>query len=187
MTKNNAVNSPLSGTTGTGDFVGSISPTLVTPTLGAATATSISFSPTTGGQIGTTAADNASSGIVGEVISSNIASGSPVSCSTNTPRNLTSISLTAGDWDVYMNANAISSANVMSAIECGINTTSATFPDASNTFTIVHNTSAVTQLSGYVRSRINVSITTTVYGVVQVNFTSGTATASGNLFARRAR
>lgn len=34
MTTNNAVNSPLSGTTGTGNFVGSNSPTLVTPALG---------------------------------------------------------------------------------------------------------------------------------------------------------
>ncbi len=34
MTTNNAVNSPLSGTTGTGNFVGSTSPTLVTPILG---------------------------------------------------------------------------------------------------------------------------------------------------------
>lgn len=34
MATNNVVNSPLSGTTGTGNFVGSTSPTLVTPALG---------------------------------------------------------------------------------------------------------------------------------------------------------
>lgn len=34
MTTNNGVNSPLSGSTGTGNFVGSISPTIVTPKLG---------------------------------------------------------------------------------------------------------------------------------------------------------
>ena len=34
MATNNAVNSPLNGTTGTGNFVGSTSPTLVTPALG---------------------------------------------------------------------------------------------------------------------------------------------------------
>lgn len=43
MTTNNAVNTSLSGQTGTGTFVGSTSPTLVTPTLGAAVATSINF------------------------------------------------------------------------------------------------------------------------------------------------
>lgn len=48
MTTNNAVNVPLSGNTGTGNFVGSTSPTLVTPTLGAASATSLSVSNAAG-------------------------------------------------------------------------------------------------------------------------------------------
>jgi hypothetical protein len=43
MTTINAVGNGLSGATGTGTFVGSTSPTLVTPTLGVATATSINF------------------------------------------------------------------------------------------------------------------------------------------------
>ena len=41
MATQNAVNVGLSGSTGSGSFVGSISATLVTPTLGVATATSI--------------------------------------------------------------------------------------------------------------------------------------------------
>ena len=47
MATNNAVNTTLSGQTGTGSFVGSTSPTLVTPTLGLATATSINFGGST--------------------------------------------------------------------------------------------------------------------------------------------
>lgn len=43
MTTINAVNNILSGVTGSGTFVGATSPTLVTPTLGVATATSINF------------------------------------------------------------------------------------------------------------------------------------------------
>ncbi len=43
MTTNNSVNTTLSGQTGTVNFVGSTSPTLITPILGAATATSINF------------------------------------------------------------------------------------------------------------------------------------------------
>jgi hypothetical protein len=39
----NSVDTSLSGQTGTGSFVGSTSPTLVTPALGAATATSVNF------------------------------------------------------------------------------------------------------------------------------------------------
>jgi hypothetical protein len=41
MTTNNAVNVGLSGSTGSGNFVGATSPTLVTPTIGVATATSV--------------------------------------------------------------------------------------------------------------------------------------------------
>jgi hypothetical protein len=47
MTTNNAVNTTLSGQTGTGSFVGSTSPTLVTPTLGVSTAKSINFGGST--------------------------------------------------------------------------------------------------------------------------------------------
>lgn len=47
MATNNAVNTTLSGQTGTANFVGSTSPTLVTPTLGAALATSINFGGST--------------------------------------------------------------------------------------------------------------------------------------------
>lgn len=41
MATNNAVNVSLSGQSGTGTFVGSTGPTLITPTLGAATATTL--------------------------------------------------------------------------------------------------------------------------------------------------
>lgn len=47
MAKINAVGNGLSGTTGTGNFVGATSPTLVTPVLGVASATSINFGQTT--------------------------------------------------------------------------------------------------------------------------------------------
>ena len=47
MTTINSVGNGLSGSTGTGTFVGSNTPTLVTPVLGAATATSINFGGST--------------------------------------------------------------------------------------------------------------------------------------------
>jgi len=43
MATNNQINYPLAGQTGTGQFVGSTSPTLITPTLGAASATSLTL------------------------------------------------------------------------------------------------------------------------------------------------
>lgn len=46
MATNNAVNTTLSGQTGTGNFVGATSPTLITPILGVAAATSVNFGGT---------------------------------------------------------------------------------------------------------------------------------------------
>lgn len=67
--------SALTTKTGTGNAVFGTSPTIASPTLtspilGAATATSLTFSPTTGGIVGTVNADQASSGFVGEYIES---------------------------------------------------------------------------------------------------------------------
>lgn len=53
MATNNSVNSPLSGTTGTGNFVGSTSPSITTPSLGTLNDTSsqamLQFIPSAGG------------------------------------------------------------------------------------------------------------------------------------------
>ena len=184
MSTNNAVGVGLSGATGTGNFVGSTSPTLTTPTIGAATATSVAFSPTTGGIIGTTAADNAGAGKVGEVISSSIASGSAVTFTSGTPKNLTSIVLTAGDWDVQGNLIAVGT-TVISNIS-GISTTTGTLPDVSLTARISGTSSATSQGVTVPYQRFNVSGNTTVFLVGNINGT-GTINCSGNLSARRAR
>ena len=47
MATNNQVNVGLSGSTGTGNFVGANTPTLITPVLGSATATSVNFGGST--------------------------------------------------------------------------------------------------------------------------------------------
>ena len=53
---------------------------------------------TTNGIVGTTLGDNAVAGSVGEYVSSTVANNT-VSFSNGTPLNVTSISLTAGDWE----------------------------------------------------------------------------------------
>lgn len=185
MTTINGVNLGLSGATGTVHFVGSTSPTLVTPTLGAATATSVAFSPTTGGIIGTTVADNAGAGTVGEVISSTILSGSAISLTTVTAANITSISLTAGDWDVWGNGVIGASGTNITACSTWISTTSATAPDSA--FQAVLTLSSAEGFAATTYMRVNVSITTTVYLSAIATFGAGTAVANGNIFARRAR
>lgn len=188
MTTNNVVDTPLSGTTGTGSFVGSTSPTLVTPTLGVATATSLAFSPTTGGIIGTTAADNASAGKVGEVFVSSIVLGSAISITSATNKNLTSITVTAGDWDVF--ANVLFTPSVaFSAALCGVSTTTATFPDSSLLAWVQTTTAILSGATGLTApyQRINVNGSTTIYIVANATFAAGTATICGQILARRVR
>ena len=184
MTTNNIVNVPLSGSSGSGKFVGDTSPSLVTPVLGAATFTSIAFSPTTGGVIGTATNDNVSAGDIGEVISSQITAASPNTVTTATPTNLTSISLTAGDWDVFGSISC--TGTTITQYQGAINTTSATLPDNSLLSSGVPLATSTVIGVDVLPQRINVSTNTTVYLVV--NFTgTGTLHASGTITARRVR
>jgi hypothetical protein len=187
MTTNNAVNTPLSGTTGTGNFVGSTSPALITPNIGVATATSLAFSPTTEGIIGTTVADSASAGKVGEYVISTILAASAVSyASTATPINITSISLTAGDWDVGGNVvSLLTSGNYTSTVGW-ISTTSATGPDPALA-SQVNYANAVTNGLVVPTIRLNISGTTTVYLSSQITFVTAVVKGCGTIWARRIR
>src|SRR5260221_1941556 len=115
MATNNSVNTPLSGTTGTGNFVGANTPTLIAPVIGAATATSITFSPTTGGIVGTTTNDNTNAGNVGELLSASNLASAPITFTTGVAKTLQTITLTAGDWDVW--GNIYSSATTITSIQ----------------------------------------------------------------------
>ena len=129
---------------------------------------------------------NAAAGYVGEVITSTVVSGSAVSLTDNTPKTVTSISLTAGDWDVSgvvattfsvggttliggssltNNNNGAEDANVSIVGTFGVGAVSFAFPTI----------------------RINVATTTTVYLVVRSAFASGTGGGWGRITARRAR
>lgn len=185
MTTNNAVNVNLSGQTGTGTFVGSTSPTLVTPTLGAATATSVAFSPTTGGIVGTTTNDNTTAGDVGEYVNSTVLFGSAISLTNSTAADVTHISLTAGDWDVWGNI-FISGVGGVTNAATWINTTSATQPDSSLIASVTDSTGYSGGGQPVPSQRMSLSGTTTVY--VSCIATFGTsAVASGYISARRRR
>jgi hypothetical protein len=172
--------------TGTTDLVYATSPTLVTPTLGAATATSITFSPSTDGFIGTTTNDNASSGIVGQVITSQVTAASPTSSTTTAINDVTSISIPAGDWDVEANAGVQSSGGSITSFSAWINTSSATAPDLSNQMTWTTSTAPTSQSAAVPYTRINVSGPVTAYiSILPVG--TGTLTSYGTITARRAR
>jgi hypothetical protein len=136
---------------------------------------------------GTTAAGNATAGFVGEVISSVIASASAVSLSNGIAKDMTSISLTAGDWDVWGNIFFTLSVGGGSTI-AWTSTTSATKPDNSlvNQIAFGTGTEASTGMS-VPMVRVNISSTTTVFISGVCSFGSGTCTMCGGIYARRKR
>ena len=79
----------------------------------------------TGAILGTTTNDNAAVGYIGEYVESNISSSSAVSFTTNVSKNITSISLTAGDWDVF-GMFGLTGGSVPTKVTVGTSTTSNT-------------------------------------------------------------
>lgn len=156
------------------------------------TVPSIAFSSTSG-IIGTTTNDNAAAGSVGEFVTSVIGSGSPVSLSNGTAANITSISLTAGDWDVWGNVGF--TGNVLTTFFAGrgwISTTSATSPDPSLFSQQVYPTGPTiftVSLPAFDAPALRFSLasTTTIYLSVLASFATNTCSGFGGIYARRVR
>lgn len=169
------------------------------PTAAAATATTqlattafVTAVASKGQFAGTTTNDNAAAGHVGEYISSTVLAGSAVSLTTATPQNVTSISLTAGDWNVWGNVtHAPNSATSVAAVYGAINTTSGTFPTSmavgayfAENFTPLTSYGS-TKPTGM--TRLSLASTTTVYLIAQAIFSINTMSAYGFIGARRVR
>ncbi len=190
MTTNNSVNTPLAGSTGTGNFVGANTPTLITPVIGAATGTSLAFSPTTGGIIGTTTNDNTTAGKVGEFVTSTVTFASPVTITSSTvAQDVTTISLTAGDWDLFGNLLVNNNAVGFSNVSTWISTSSAALPNAElrNQIFIGAASAMSTYGTNVPNIRLSLSGTTTVYLSQATTYSTGTTIACGTLSARRRR
>lgn len=142
---------------------------------------------TTEGIVGTTLANNAVAGRVGENITpTNILL---TAMTTATPINLSSVVLTPGDYDVtgcarFLQAAATTGSNFV----CGLSTTSATFAAAGTYAQFAHATPANADQSIPTPSlRFNVSSNTTVYLVAQATFAVSTMVGSGYLTITRRR
>jgi hypothetical protein len=159
----------------------------ISSTLPAFTTSSITFNPTTGGIVGTTTNDNAAAGKVGEFVSSVIASGSSVSINSGTSVDLTTISLTAGDWDLWGNINFGSIASAASFIGAWISLTSATLPDNSLFSGIATVGASIASQTGITAPNVRLSLsgTTTVY--LSGRIFSSNGTMCGGIYARRVR
>lgn len=138
---------------------------------------------------GTTTNNNAQAGSIGEYIESIVLSSSPVALTNNTAANITSISLTAGDWDVFgcWKMTVAASTNSTNR-QGGISTTSATLPTSvyisKETYTIVGSADGGQAVP---TRRLSLSGTTTVYLVAFSSFTVSTSSAWGFIGARRVR
>jgi len=138
--------------------------------------------------------DNVAAGNIGEFISSDVVLGSCVALAgTNTITNVTSISLTAGDWDVW--GNVVTCPNgtaVTSQVYSWTNTVSAAYPAAFENGGSFSNT-AVGSTAGQVGAvfagyrRYSVAATTTVYLECNVFWVTSTNGCYGFIGARRAR
>lgn len=142
------------------------------------------FIPATGvGIAGTTGADNASSGYWGEYQVQT--SGSINIPTTNTPANIITYSIPAGDWDVIGSLTFNPSAGSFQRI-VSVGTTSATL-GGTGQITETTYTSTGQDTISTPTIRINVSTSTNVYLVGQANFSSGTISGAGQLRFRRIR
>ena len=141
---------------------------------------------------GVTTNSSAPTGYIGEYVESTVALGSAVSLTTGVTANVTSISLTAGDWDVsgVVLMDSAATTNI-TRVGAGTSSTSATADVTKGYYSHIH--------SGYVpgggqframplnTSRFSLSGTTTIYLVALANFTVSTCTAYGTISARRVR
>lgn len=143
---------------------------------------------TTAGIVGTTAGDNANAGSVGEYISATNSAGT--SLTSATAATVTSILLTAGDWNVggtvvLAGGGGASMTNSVG----GISSTAATFGGIGTYSQLA--TGGLGSGGAWVcptpTVRYNVTTNTTVYLIGLASFSSGTVSASGVIWARRVR
>lgn len=145
----------------------------------------------TGGVViqGTSTNNAVATGYVGELVSSVIASASAVTVGNATATNITTISLTAGDWDLWGNINMSLSAVGNVAMYGWISITSASLPNESLFNAINLSTVSLFSGTGFAVPGLTLQLaaTTTVYLSCYQNQTSGTTKFCGGIFARRRR
>ena len=141
---------------------------------------------------GVTDGSSAAAGMVGEVISSIVLSGSGVTVLTSAATNITSIVLTAGDWDISGEVFIGLGTGVATAAHGWISNVSAVLPSSPSFIT--SRNSAVTSFTASSQPvlplktcRASTNSSVTYYLGTQVTFPSGSVTAWGTIWARRAR
>lgn len=150
---------------------------------------SLTFSSTSG-IVGTTTNNNAAAGSVGQLVSASVLLSSAVALTTNVTTNVTSISLTAGDWDVSGSSIINTNGNVTNYTGA-ISSTSGTLPSEPyiGGITQLRDVSGANdaQVLSISPVRFSLASTTTIYLVALCVFSTGTASGAGGIRARRMR
>lgn len=166
-----------------------------TPNIGSATGTSLAlsgaFTPnSTAGIVGTTTNDSATAGSVGEYISSNVVLGSATPLSTASATGIASIPLTAGDWDVRLQAGFLNASATVTLYSSSISLTNGTNDTTLGRFaqlpvSLSSNSNIVTL--PIVPARFSLAAPATVYAVYTATFSAGSVGGFGIISARRVR
>lgn len=146
-----------------------------------------------GGNLPATATnDSATAGNLGEYIQSEIPVGGAVSISSGVAKSVTSISLTAGDWDVWGSiVFGPAGTTVMTGASGFVHTVVDTAPAAPNGG--AYNGQFATFATGSIQvvpvglKRVSLASTTTIYITAFTTFTTSTNTVYGGIYARRVR
>jgi len=150
---------------------------------------------TTPNIVGTAAANNAAAGSVGEYVESNISNASPVAAgATGVAKTLTSISLTAGDWDVSGVIEWIPLATtVLSSYAGSISLVTNTVDITNGRWSIMTLQTGITGAGNtdasnvVIPCRFSLASTTTIYLVGRAAYTTAGLNMYGILRARRVR
>lgn len=142
--------------------------------------------------VGTNTNDSASAGIVGEYVSAKVLQASRISAAgSGTWTNITSISLTAGDWDVtgvvegQLAGATTTTFDIALSAFSGATTTDQVQGD--NQIEVYPPTSTVDSSASIPAWRVSLSGTTTIFLKFAYAFSAGTPKAFGRISARRMR
>lgn len=159
------------------------------------TTTDLSISASSGAVTlrGTATNDSAATGFVGEAVRSAVADSAAVSMTgSDQYTDVTSISLTAGDWDVTGVIGFTANGATVNECRIGISSTSGnsgtglSFGD--NVVSTGAQPTASTDSAGYIpQYRVSISSTTTYYLKARMNYSVATPKAYGRISARRRR
>ena len=141
---------------------------------------------------GTATNDNAAASDIGELISSTVLFGSAVAVTSSTATDITSLALTAGDWDVWGTVVTAPAGGTTTSVTSGwISQTSATFPTLPNSGAMaVLSVSTPAGASNAIpvgTVRISLAAPTSIFLSCFLTFAVSTMGAYGYIGARRRR